>query len=141
MKEWGARKSCRKELDSLLGHLQHAATVICPGRTFVCRLIGLVGTFQGPLGQAEPVFSLTPGVVADIHGMLEWDLSNAQLSTSSGSVVSDASGTWCCGAHWGTSRFQWRWEGPAKEWDIAAKELLNYYCTCGLGRALEGKAH
>ncbi len=41
------KKSCKKqELESLLGHLQHAATVIRPGRTFVRRLIELMAVFR-----------------------------------------------------------------------------------------------
>ena len=41
--EWCGKKACRKrDLESLLGHLQHAATVVRPCRTFVCRLIGLM---------------------------------------------------------------------------------------------------
>lgn len=41
-------------------------------------------------------------------------------------LVSDASGLWGCGTHWarGSRWFQWKWEGPDTEWDIAAKELL-----------------
>ena len=47
VREWVGKKSCRKrELESLLGHLQHAATVIRPGSTFVRRLIELVAVFQ-----------------------------------------------------------------------------------------------
>ena len=47
VQEWVGKRGCRKrELESLLGHLQHAATVVRPGRTFVRRLIELVGTFQ-----------------------------------------------------------------------------------------------
>ena len=43
VKEWMGRKVCkRRELESLLGHLQHAATVVRPGRTFVRRLIELL---------------------------------------------------------------------------------------------------
>ena len=47
IREWVGKKSCRKrELESLLGHLQHAATVVRPGRTFVRRLIELVAAFK-----------------------------------------------------------------------------------------------
>ena len=43
VQSWLAKRACRKnELESLLGHLQHAATVIRPGRTFVRRLIKLL---------------------------------------------------------------------------------------------------
>lgn len=39
-------------------------------------------------------------------------------------LISDASGSWGCGAFWGTHWFQWKWEGRAKDWSIAPKELL-----------------
>ena len=43
VREWMGKKTCQKrDLESLSGHLQHAATVIRPGRTFVCRMIELL---------------------------------------------------------------------------------------------------
>ena len=48
VREWmGRRAGKKRELESLLGHLQHAAVVIRPGRTFVRRLIELLSTVQG----------------------------------------------------------------------------------------------
>ena len=47
VRSWIGKKACQKrDLESLLGHLQHAATVIRPGRTFVRRLIELLSAFQ-----------------------------------------------------------------------------------------------
>ena len=47
VKEWSGKKACkRKQLESLLGHLQHAATVVRPGRTFVRRLIELLSVVR-----------------------------------------------------------------------------------------------
>ena len=47
VREWVGRNSCkRRELESLLGHLQHAATVVHPGRTFVRRLIELLAVVR-----------------------------------------------------------------------------------------------
>ena len=39
-------------------------------------------------------------------------------------LESDASGSWGCGARWDLRWFQWRWEGPSGDWEIASKELL-----------------
>ena len=48
---WVGRNSCkRRELESLLGHLQHMATVVCPGRTFVRQFIALL-TVVRPKGR------------------------------------------------------------------------------------------
>ena len=36
LRQWGTRRACtRKDLESLTGHLSHAATVIKPGRIFL----------------------------------------------------------------------------------------------------------
>ena len=55
IKEWDSRKACRKrDLESLVGHLQHAATVVRPGRTFVRRLIvALLSEVTQPLGSPQ----------------------------------------------------------------------------------------
>ena len=43
MRECTSRKDCKKkDFESLLGHHQHAATVVRPGRTFMRRLIKLL---------------------------------------------------------------------------------------------------
>ena len=58
-------------------------------------------------------------------------------------LVSDASGSWGCGAHWGSRWFQWKCEGPAVEWQIAPKELLPILISmviwgkCWAGRRVE----
>ena len=45
IKSWQGRKSCTKrELLSLIGHLQHAGKVVKPGRTFVRCMIDLATT-------------------------------------------------------------------------------------------------
>ena len=49
VQDWVGKKACRKkDLESLVGHLQHAATVVRPGWTFVWRLIKLLATVQNP---------------------------------------------------------------------------------------------
>ena len=41
--EWLGKKTCRRqELQSLVGKLQHACKVFCPGRTFLSRMFVLV---------------------------------------------------------------------------------------------------
>ena len=47
VQEWLHKRACKKrDLESLLGHLQRAATVIRPGRTFVRRLIELLSSVR-----------------------------------------------------------------------------------------------
>ena len=44
---WLPRKWCnRHELESLIGHLHHAAKVVWPGRTFLCCMIDLLCCFR-----------------------------------------------------------------------------------------------
>ena len=44
---WLPRKWCiRQELESLIGHLHHAAKVVWPGRTFLCRMTDLLCCFR-----------------------------------------------------------------------------------------------
>ena len=46
---WIWKRSCtRKDLESLLGHLLHAATVICPGCTFLQQLFSLLAVASRP---------------------------------------------------------------------------------------------
>ena len=47
VEDWLRKRSCKKhDLECLLGHLQHAAIVVRPGRTFVRRLLELLGAFR-----------------------------------------------------------------------------------------------
>ncbi len=48
LRRWSRRRACRrKKLESLIGILQHAATVIKPGRTFLRHMIGPLGVGRG----------------------------------------------------------------------------------------------
>ena len=47
LQSWARRKRCfRHELESLIGHLHHAAKVVWPGRTFIRRMINLLCCFR-----------------------------------------------------------------------------------------------
>ena len=47
VQQWRSRKWCnRGQLKSLIGHLQHAAKVVWPGRTFLHRMIDLLCCFR-----------------------------------------------------------------------------------------------
>ena len=98
---WRGKKACRKrDLESLLGHFQHAATVIRPGRTFVHRLIELLSAFQN----RDHWIRLNDVTRSDLCWwvcfMEGWNgislmPDRSPLSTP---LVSDASGSWGCGA-------------------------------------------
>jgi hypothetical protein len=115
VRECTAKMACKKrELESLLGYLQHAATVIRPRRTFVRRLIELLAVLE----KREHWVRLNDSMQSDLTWWLMymegWNGISIFPKTGAPSVqlVTDASGTWGCGAHWNTRWFQWEWEGP-----------------------------
>ena len=106
---WGDRKSCtRKELESLIGNLNHACKVIRPGRSFLRWMIDL-------LHQCRKTHHIR--LNCNFRSDLQWW--NAFAATWNGisylvtnatlQFASDASGIWDCGAWHGSSWFQWQW--------------------------------
>jgi hypothetical protein len=54
--EWGDRKACtRKELESLIGLLNHACKVVRPGRSFLRRMIDLLHAVHRPPASTVPI--------------------------------------------------------------------------------------
>ena len=129
--EWASRKKCtRKELQSLIGTLQHAATVIRPGRSFCRRAINLLkGT------KHQYYIHLNTQFRADMLWWKSfadcWNGSSLIISTSSKivSFTSDASGSWGCGAWHGNRWFQLQWDSHCRLLHIAAKELIPVIIT------------
>ena len=102
---WQGRKSCTKrELLSLIGDLQHASSVVSPGRTFLRRMIQ-----TSTIGK-KPYHHIRLG--RDFRSDLTWwglfleawngvSLLRAVKRDSPDIVItSDASGSWGCGAFW-----------------------------------------
>lgn len=125
--EWVDKKACKKrDLESSLGHLQHAATVVRPGRTFVWRLIELLSTAK----KSGRWIRLSSSTRSDLRWwqqfMEEWNGVALMPRWSLPTIVveSDASGSWGCGARWGSQWFQWQWLEDVPDWSIAPKELL-----------------
>lgn len=72
---WSQRKSCTKrDLQSLVGKLQHACKVVCLGRSFLRRMFELLrGTAKKQhLHPTQSIIPLRLEVVASIPGVLEW---------------------------------------------------------------------
>ena len=127
MSSWSTRKSCRrKDLESLLGHLSHAATVVRPGRTFIREHFCLLHLTRSP----HYFVQLSAGARAD----LTW--CRCFLKDCNGSsffpfaevahhVCSDASGSFECGAVLdSTAFFQLVWPYGWDSVDISVKELV-----------------
>ena len=131
--DWGDRKVCsRKELESLVGLLNHACKVVRPGRTFLRRMIDLlVATGSGKPHYQHHHIRLNREFRADLAWwrtfIRPWNgigLLGSVRGKEVRELTSDASGSWGCGAWQGTSWFQYRWEEGARTLDISAKELV-----------------
>ena len=140
---WCLRKSStRKELESLLGHLPHAATVVRPGRTFLRQLFSLLHQAKLP----SHFVRLTAGARADLAWwkcfLQSWNGSSIfPLPDPACHVYSDASGSYGGGAvvdTWGW--FQVQWPGEWNEVDISVKEMVPIVIAAALwGKYWQGK--
>ena len=140
---WSRRRSATKrELQSLIGQLNHAAAVVRPGRSFMCHLID---TMAIPRRQHHWV-RLNLQCKADIAWWLSfvrgWNgvalFPNLQIGVA---VVADASGLWGCGAYTCGSLewFQLPWPLSWENTSIAAKELLPLVIAAAIwGRSWHG---
>ena len=111
LQSWLLKKRCiKRELLSIAGQLQHAATVVRPGGTFIRRLFDLSKTVRRP----DHHIRLSVGARSDLawwHEFLaNWNgismMTAASREVSTVTVTSDASGSWGCGAFCGQRWFQ-----------------------------------
>jgi hypothetical protein len=127
LRKWSSKKACtRKELQSFLGHLSHAASVVRPGRTFLRELFNLLHRTKAPHHHIR----LTAGARADMAWwkcfLQHWNGSSFfPPPNPSVHVFSDASGSYGCGAFsedagW----FKMEWPEDWLEVDISVKELV-----------------
>ena len=135
---WRPRKCCKKrELLSLIGQLQHACRVVRSGRTFLRRMIDL-STVPRELDHWVRLNSA-------FHSDLQWwhlflgDWNGTALCSSvvqqppAGTITSDASGRWGCGAFTEDGEwFQFCWPASWADVHITAKELLPIVVACAV---------
>lgn len=133
LETWRGRKACKKrELLSLIGSLSHACKAVRAGRSFLRRLIDLSTTAK----QLGHFIRLGKPARSDIEWWHRycsaWNGTSMMFTVNKSkpehdlSIVSDASGSWGCGAIHGQSWFQLRWAGlgTAGNQNITVKELL-----------------
>ena len=125
---WTHRKACTKrDLQSLVGKLQHACKVVRPGRSFLRRMFELL---KGVLRKQHFI-----RLNKSFHSDLRWwqlflDSWNgvAMIGSREWSpafhLYSDASGSFGCGAWWDQSWLQLAWPQDLQDWGIAVKELF-----------------
>lgn len=128
LRRWSGRTCCTKrELESFLGHLSHAATVVRPGRIFLRRLFTRLSQVDHP----NHFTRLNVEARADIYWwqcLLQFWNGRSFFPPPAASIhpFSDASGSFGCGAY-DAERLQWiqlRWPASWQSIGIAAKELV-----------------
>ena len=135
--DWGDRKACgRRELESLVGVLNHACKAVRSGHAFLRRMLDLLkGTRHLPL-RPHPI-RLNRSFRSDL---IWWRLFAAKWNGISFlpsppqlprlQMASDASGSWGCGAWHGDQWFQLQWDTRSAPLPIMAKELLAVVLAC-----------
>ena len=137
LQSWKRRRSCTKrELLSMIGTLQHASTVVKPGRTFLRRMIDL--------SKRNVHLDSHLRLNTDFRADLQWwatfieSWNGVSILTSlcrrpiDAKLVSDASGSWGCGAYFGSRWFSLLWsQCPVwTDMHISVKELLPIVIAC-----------
>ena len=136
--EWQFKKVCtREKLESLLGHLNHACSVVRPGRSFIRRLICL-------LTEAKRKHRYIIRINVDARSDIRWwhtfaaswngvsIIKNPPSSHPNHEMWSDASGSWGAGAFWESEWLQFPWPDALKHQQIAIKELIPIVLACAL---------
>ena len=127
LQEWEERRRCTKrELQSLIGTLQHASRVVRPGRSFLRRMIDLAKIPKRP----HHFVRLNMEFRADLrwwHVFADhWNgvAVIPAMAVPEIEVTSDASGHWGCGAWSQASWFQYEWPEGSSHHHISFKELF-----------------
>lgn len=128
VREWLPRKSCtRRELESLVGTLQHACKVIRPGRSFLRRAIALISRAKKPFHYTCLNQEFKSDLLWWRTFASHWNGAALIIDPNSHQpvvVTSDASGSWGCGAWCELQWFQLQWDSQSEGKQIAVKELL-----------------
>ena len=121
------RQASKRELQRMIGLLSYAATVVRPGRSF---LRYLIEASKRPRRQPHKT-RIDAGCRSDLAwwSLFAQDWNGVALFhglPAGETVVSDASGSWGCGAYCSATKewFQLRWPPSWAEVNIAAKELV-----------------
>ena len=138
---WHSKKTCiKKDLQSIVGLLNHACKAVCSGRSFIRRLIDLTAM------QREEDDEVRLNVEA--HSDIEWwhqfsqswngvsMLTALKKQIPSGLIIADASGNWGCGALSENDWFQVPWDGSLPHY--YKRTHPNSNCGDSLGHQIEG---
>lgn len=123
------RKKCatKHQLQVLLGHLGHAATVVRPGRTFTRHLIEATKIPKRPFHKVRLNVQCRADIAWWSAFLQGWNgISYLSAKLCHTCIVADASGSWGCGAFEKDSLcwFQIQWPQSWQYVNIAVKEML-----------------
>lgn len=144
IRSWcGRRAASKRELESLIGSLNHACSVVRCGKTFLRRMFELLAVAH----KSHHYLRLNISFKSDL---MWWDSFLAPLngvalrrtlepSDVNFSFASDAAGTTGCGAIWSPFWFQFKWSEsfrtsllPLKDDSILFQELLPIVFACAV---------
>ena len=138
VKEWLGRHSCcKKELQSLVGKLQHACKVVKHGRSFLRRVIELLAAVKRDFHHIR--LHVNASFRSDLvwwDTFLEGWNGTSFLTDRRGEhsalfhLYSDASGGFGCGAHWNREWLQFEWPEGWGGRNITLKEIVPVVFVC-----------
>lgn len=144
---WVNKRVCnRQQLESLIGHLHHAAKVVWPGRSFIRRMIDLLCCFRNnnhPIRLNEE-FRLDlhwwHKFLSQWHGVQFWLFPGLSPAVDV-EVTSDAAGAIGYGAFYGNEWFNGSWQEAQWGLSIAYKELFPIVLAADLWGSKWHKCH
>jgi hypothetical protein len=144
LRQWGDKAACtRKELESLIGLLNHKCKVVHSGRPFLRRMLDLLHAVP----QSQPIIRLNNNFHADLAWwrtfLARWNgisfLPPPSLLPET-TLTTDVSGSWGCGAWHDNQWLQLQWDDRARPLSIATKELITIILSCAAwGKAWQGR--
>lgn len=147
--QWQHKKACTKrELLSIISQLQHVCKVVCPGRSFLRRMIDL--SMQAK--EMHHHLRLNADFRSDLQWwatfLVEWNgvsmMSRDPRVSQEAVITSDASGLWGCGAFNSLLEAEWfqlLWPESRSSVHTTSKELVPITIAVAVwGRKLQGKA-
>ena len=129
LSDWSGHKAVRKwDLLSVIGYLQHVSKAVHQGCSFLRRLIDLPTVVK----QLDGYVRLNISVRSDIMWWRlfaeQWNgmsmLYTFQQANPQIHIVSDATGSWSCGAYMDELWFQFQWPAGMPECHISVKEMI-----------------
>ena len=122
IQSWWTRRWCNRcQLESLVGHLHHAAKVVWPGRTVLQHMLDLLCCSRT---RDHPIRLSSEFWRTSWDRMSLWLFPGMSTSTDV-EVTSDAAGFLCFGAYYNNEWFSGAWVPSQADQSIAYKELFS----------------